>query len=91
MLIWNYVSFLLISIITCLNGVSMTDEELIHAESLAVRELMDEYERVTGKYAQDDVLLICTQAAHLAIHAPFEWSATGDLYFYGKKFEAIFV
>ena len=29
----------------------MTDEELIHAESLAVRELMDEYERVTGKYA----------------------------------------
>jgi hypothetical protein len=69
----------------------MTDDELIHAESLAVRELMDEYERVTGKHAEDDVLLICTQAAHMAIHTPFKWSTRGDLYFYGKKFEAVFV
>lgn len=69
----------------------MTDDELIQAEAIAVRELMDEYERVTGKFAEDDVLLICQQAAHMAIHAPFLWSANGDLYFYGMKFEAIFV
>lgn len=69
----------------------MTEEELFIMETTAMRELIDEYERVTGKYAEDDILMICTQAAHLAIHAPFEWSASGDLYFYGKKFEAIFV
>ena len=69
----------------------MTDDGLIALEYVAERELRDEYERVTGKYAEDDILIICTQAAHMAIHAPFLWSRAGDLYFYGTKFEAVFV
>jgi len=69
----------------------MTDDGLIALEYVAERELRDEYERVTGKYAEDDILIICQQAAHIAIHAPFLWSRTGDLYFYGTKFEAVFV
>lgn len=69
----------------------MTDEEALIMETTAARELIDEYERVVGDEITDDALVIVEQAAHLAIHAPFEWSAAGDLYFYGKKFEVIFV
>lgn len=69
----------------------MTDDELFIMETTAHRELIDEYERVVGDLPTPDIYIIVEQAAHLAIHAPFEWSCTGDLYFYGKKFEAIFV
>lgn len=69
----------------------MTEEELFIMETTAARELIDEYERAVGKEITEDALVIVEQAAHLAIHAPFEWSSSGDLYFYGTKFEAIFV
>lgn len=69
----------------------MTDEELFIMETTARREPIDEYERVAGEEITEDALVIVEQAAHMAIHAPFLWSASGDLYFYGKKFEAIFV
>lgn len=69
----------------------MTEEDLFILEATAQRELIDEYERATGRDVTCEVLVIAEQAAHLAIHAPFEWSAAGDLYFYGNKFEAIFV
>ena len=69
----------------------MTEEDLFIMETTARRELMDEYERTVGEEITDDALVIVEQAAHMAIHAPFEWSANGDLYFYGKKFEVLFV
>ncbi|WP_339892157.1 hypothetical protein [uncultured Alteromonas sp.] len=69
----------------------MTDEELFIMETTAARELIDECERVVGDEITDDALVIVEQAAHMAIHAPFEWSVNGDLYFYGKKFEVLFV
>ena len=69
----------------------MTEEELFIMETTAARELIDEYERAVGEEITEDVLVIVEQAAHMAIHAPFEWSANGDLYFYSKKFEAVFV
>ncbi len=69
----------------------MTEDKFDELHATAERELKDEYERVTGKWAADDILVICQQAAHMAIHSPFMWSRKGDLYFYGKKFDGVFV